>query len=92
MEPKDFIYAGVGMMFFAKERMERELEKLMEQGKISKGDMENVIESAKVKGLEADKQIRDAVHKIMVESADEVGLATKKDIEDIKKMIEEHKH
>ena len=84
---KDLIYLGFGGALLAKERVEEELKKLQERGKISKEEAENFIDSAKAKGKEEEERIRAEIKNALKEALDELGVATKADIEALKQKL-----
>ncbi len=85
---KDLFYLGIGGALLAKEKVEEELDKLIEKGKVSKEDVQNIIEQAKKKGEEEEKRARRELKKLLKEVVREMDLATKKDIEELKRLLE----
>lgn len=88
---KDFFYAGVGAAMVAKEKVEKELLELKTKGKDSKGECQKKYEEAKVKAkdleAELDRKLKEKIKSIL----DELGVATKEDLEELKKSINEKK-
>ncbi|GAB1534562.1 hypothetical protein ADMFC3_01930 [Geovibrio sp. ADMFC3] len=88
-ELKDFFYAGLGAALTAKERMEKDLEELKEKGKGGKEEFKQKYEEAKAKAKafeeEFDKKLKEKVKNIL----SEIGVATKEDLAELKKLIEE---
>lgn len=85
---KDLFYLGLGGALLAKEKVAEELDKLIEKGKVSKEDVQNIIEQAKKKGEEEEKRARRELKKLLKEVVREMDLATKKDIEELKRLLE----
>lgn len=85
---KDLLYLGLGSALLAKEKVEEELGKLIEKGKVSKEDAQNIIQQAKKKGEEEEKRARRELKKLLKEIIKEMDLATKKDIEELKRLLE----
>lgn len=81
---KELLYAGVGGMVFLKERVEDELKKLEEKGKISTTDAKSFMDSLKEKGEAEEHRFKEEIKKALREVIDELGLATKQDIEELK--------
>ena len=88
-ELKDFFYAGLGAALTAKEKMEKELEELKEKGKGGKEEFKQKYEEAKTKAKafedEFDKKLKEKIKNIL----SEIGVATKEDLAELKKLIEE---
>lgn len=84
---KELIYLGFGGALLAKERVEEELKKLQERGKISKEEADNFINSAKERGKEEEERIKNEIKKMLKEALDEIGVATKADIEELKQKL-----
>ena len=78
---KDLIYIGLGGALLAKEKVEKELNELVEKGKLNKEEAQKFIDKAKVKGEEEEKEIKSRIKEALREVLDEMDLATKKDIE-----------
>ncbi|EPR35652.1 hypothetical protein dsat_1993 [Alkalidesulfovibrio alkalitolerans DSM 16529] len=87
MKPTDLLYLGLGAATMAKERLEGVFKELEKQGQISREEMEKFLDEVKAKGASEresmEKMIRDKVH----EAVAEMGLATKKDIAELKALL-----
>ena len=81
---KEILYTGLGGALLFKERVEEELEKLQEKGKLSKEDADNFIEKLKSRGEEEEERFKKHIKEALKEVIDEMGLATKADIEALK--------
>jgi len=84
---KELLYTGIGATVLAKEKVEEELKKLQENGKIKTDDAKSFIESIEAKGKEEDEKIKEQLKNTLQEIVDELGLATKKDIEKLKQEL-----
>ncbi len=82
---KDLITLSVGSALLAKEKVEEELKDLIEKGKMSKEEAQKVIEKAKAKGEEQERALKEEIKKALREVIEEMGLATRSDIESLKK-------
>jgi len=71
---KDILYTGLGMGVVLKEKVEHEIKKLEEEG----------VESLSSKGKEEEERIKELFKTSIKEVIDELGLATKEDIEKLK--------
>lgn len=78
---RELLYTGVGGALLFKERVEEELKKLEENGKLSTSDTKSFLESLKNRGEDEEKRVKEELKKIIKEVIDELGIATKKDIE-----------
>lgn len=81
---KELLYTGLGGALLLKERVEEEVEKLQEKGKLSKEDADKFIEELKVRGEEEEEKFKAHIKDALKEVIDEMGLATKSDIEALK--------
>ena len=79
---KEIIYTGIGGVLMVKERVEEELKKLEEKGKITTSDTKSFLESLKTKGENEEIRIKEELKSAIKEVIEELGLATKKDIEE----------
>jgi polyhydroxyalkanoate synthesis regulator phasin len=81
---KDLLYTGIGAATLLKEKVESELNKLEEQGKIKRDDAKSFLESIEKKGKEEDEKMKARLKETLKEIIDELGLATKADLEKLK--------
>ena len=59
----------------------RELKKLEEKGKLNTTDTKSFLESLKTKGEDEEKRLKEELKSAIKEVIEELGIATKKDIE-----------
>jgi len=78
---KDLIYTGIGAATLLKERVEKEVEKLEEKGKLKKADAKAFLDAIEARGKEEEEAFKKKLKDAMKEVVDELGLATKADIE-----------
>ena len=81
---KDLLYAGLGGMMVVKEKVEAEIKKLEEKGKLSREDGEKFIKELQDKGHEGEDQFKQKIKDAFKEVIEELGLATKEDIANLK--------
>jgi len=81
---KDLLYAGIGAAVVMKEKVEEEVKKLEEQGKIKTTDAKSFLESIEKKGQEEHERVKEELKTALKEVIDELGLATKADLEKMK--------
>ncbi len=80
---KEFLHVSLGGMVVLKEKIEEELKILEEKGKINTADAKNFIDSISQKGKDEDERIKTKIKEMLKEVIDELGLATKKDLEEL---------
>lgn len=81
---KDLVYAGIGAAVVMKEKVEEEVKKLEEQGKIKTSDAKGFLESIEKKGKEEQDRFKEQMKSTLKEIIDELGLVTKEDLEKLK--------
>ncbi len=82
---KDLIFTGLGAGVMVKEKVEDELKKLEEKGKIDSSDIKGFIESLEKKGQDEEERLKQHIKDSVKESIKELGLVTKDDLEELKK-------
>ena len=81
---KEILFTGLGGALLLKERVEEELKTLEEKGKIKTSDAKNFLESLEQKGKDEDERIKAKIKDMFKEVLDELGVATKADLEKLK--------
>nr|WP_321268151.1 hypothetical protein [uncultured Sulfurimonas sp.] len=81
---KDLVYAGIGAAVVMREKVEEEVKKLQEQGKLKTTDAKSFLDSIEKKGKEEQERVKDELKKTLKEVIDELGLVTKEDLEKMK--------
>jgi len=84
---KELIYTGLGGALILKEKIEDELKKLEEKGKIDTKDAKSFLESLEQKGKESDEKFKNELKSTLKEIIDELGLATKEDLAKLKEEL-----
>lgn len=82
---KELLYTGMGGALLLKEKVEEELKKLEEKGKINTKDTKSFLESLKSKGEDEEKRLKEEIKSAIREVIEELGIATKQDIEELKR-------
>jgi len=82
---KEIIYTGLGGAVLLKERVDEEIKKLEERGKLSKEDADKFLEKLQTRGEEEEEKLKSRLKEALKEVIGEMGLATKADIEALKK-------
>jgi len=81
---KELIYTSLGAGLLVKDKVEEELKKLQDEGKIKTDDAHSFLESLKLKGEQEDEKVKERLKSTIKEIVDELGLATKEDLEKLK--------
>ncbi|MBD3808198.1 MAG: hypothetical protein IE880_05725 [Epsilonproteobacteria bacterium] len=81
---KEFIHTGFGIVAAIGEKVEEELKKLEEKGKIKTEDTKSFLKSLEEKGIEEEQKFKDNFKRMIKEVLDDLGVATKEDIEKLK--------
>ena len=81
---RELIFTGLGGALVLKEKIEDELKKLEEKGKLDTKDVKSFLESLEQKGKESDEKFKAELKSTLKEIIDELGLATKEDLEKLK--------
>lgn len=81
---KEIIHTGFGVVAAIGEKVEEELKKLEEKGKIKKEDTKSFLKSLEEKGAQEEEKFKENFKKMIKEVLDELGVATKEDIEKLK--------
>jgi polyhydroxyalkanoate synthesis regulator phasin len=81
---KELLYTGVGVAAVLKEKVEDEVKKLEEQGKLKTSDAKSFLESVEAKGKEEEEKFKEHLKPVIKDILDELGVATKEDINKLK--------
>ncbi len=90
---KDFferlILIGLGLMTVTKEKVEKFADELVEKGKIKREDVPQLIENILQSAERGREKVREVIQEEIKNSLDVLNLPTKKEINEIKKKLEE---
>jgi polyhydroxyalkanoate synthesis regulator phasin len=81
---QELMYTGLGGAMLLKENVERELKRLEEKGRLSKEESESFMDKLEKRGKEEEQKLKEEIKKALKEVIEELGLATKADIEALK--------
>ena len=84
---KELIFTGLGASVLLRKKLEEEVGILQKSGKLKKKDVKAFLETLEEKGKLEDKRIKKHFKKLVREAIDELGLLTKKDLENFKEEI-----
>ncbi len=80
----NLIHTTLGGAVILKEKIETELKRLEEAGKLSRKEGEELLERLKTEGEAEEDRLKAKFKEALREVIDELGLATKEDIEKLK--------
>ncbi|MBE0490913.1 MAG: hypothetical protein IBX44_01525 [Sulfurospirillum sp.] len=81
---KHMLYTGLGVMSVFKDKVEEEVKKLEEKGKLKKEDAKSFMDTIEKRGKEEDEKMKQKIKDVLKEIIDELGIATKEDIQKLK--------
>jgi polyhydroxyalkanoate synthesis regulator phasin len=81
---KEILYTTIGATTILKEKVEEEIKKLEEKGKIKTDDAKSFLETLESKGKEEDEKMKQKLKDTIKEIFDDLGVATKDDLEKLK--------
>lgn len=84
---KELIFTGIGASVLFKEKVEDELKKLKDEGKIDSEDIKDFINSLEEKGKNEETKLKDEIRRHVKEIIDDLDLVTKEDLENLKKEL-----
>lgn len=84
---KELIFTALGGALVLKEKIEDELKKLEDKGKIDTKDVKSFLESLEQKGKESDEKFKAELKSTLKEIIDELGLTTKDDLQKLKEEL-----
>lgn len=87
MRARDLLYLGLGAAFMTRDRVEKELDNLEKQGEISREEIKNFLQESKERVEKEQQDLDERVRSKVKEVFDELGVATKDDIAELKKML-----
>lgn len=84
---KELLHTGIGAGLLLKEKVEEEVKKMEESGKIKTDDAKSFLESIEKKGKEEEQKNKEKLKSMLKEIIDDLGLATKDDLEKLKQEL-----
>ena len=81
---KDLLYTSIGTAMVLKEKVESEVKKLEEEGKLKKTDAQSFLDSIENKAKAEEDKFKEKLKDTLKEIIDELGLVTKADLEKLK--------
>ena len=84
---RELLYTGLGGAVLLKERVDEEIKKLEEKGKLSKEDADKFLEQLQTRGEEEEEKLKAKIKESLKEVIEEMGLARKTDIEALQETL-----
>jgi len=84
---KELLHTGIGAGLVIKEKVEEEVKRMEESGKIRTDDAKSFLESIEKKGKEEEQKNKEKIKSMLKEIIDDLGLATKDDLEKLKQEL-----
>ncbi len=88
---KDLLYKGVGMALMLKDKFANEFDEIIKEGELSKEKMKESFDEVKEGVEKSKKEQEDKLQQKVKDIIEELGLATKKDIDELKELIKNQK-
>ncbi len=90
-DDKELLYKALGVMLLIKDKFSDEFNEIFEKANASKEDILKTVDEVQSKAEEEKSQMEDRLKEKIRSVIDEMGLATKEDIAELKKMLLELK-
>ena len=87
MEAKNLFYLGLGAAFLAKDKLIERLKEMERRGEISKEDAKEFLQKAKERAKKEQDILDSRIQKKIKDTIQELGLVTKEDFEELKRLI-----
>lgn len=84
---RELLYTGIGAASVIKEKVEEEIKKLEDEGKLKTDDAKTFLESIEKKGKEEEAKSKEKLKSTLKEIIEELGLATKDDLAKLKEEL-----
>jgi polyhydroxyalkanoate synthesis regulator phasin len=81
---KDLLYTSIGAAMVLKEKVESEVKKLEDEGKLKKQDAQKFLDSIEDKAKTQEQKFKEQLKSTLKEIIDELNLATKEDLQKLK--------
>jgi polyhydroxyalkanoate synthesis regulator phasin len=90
-DDKELLYKALGVMLLIKDKFSDEFNEIFEKANASKEDILKTVDDVQSKAEAEKSQMEDRLKEKIRSVINEMGLATKEDIEALKKLIKEQK-
>jgi polyhydroxyalkanoate synthesis regulator phasin len=82
------VLAGIGVLSMTHEKAQKIVDELIQRGEVQKDEAKDWVESLVQRGDEERQSLRKLIHDEVKSTLDELGLATKQDLQDLASKIE----
>jgi len=82
------VLAGIGFLSMTHEKAQKIVDELIQRGEVQKDEAKDWVERLVQRGDEERQSLRKLIHDEVKSSLDELGLATKQDLQDLASKIE----
>jgi polyhydroxyalkanoate synthesis regulator phasin len=82
------VLAGIGVLSMTHEKAQKIVDELIQRGEVQKDEAKDWVERLVQRGDEERQSLRKLIHDEVKSSLDELGLATKQDLQDLASKIE----
>lgn len=89
---KKLFNLGLGAMVVTKEKAEEVINQMVEEGKIAEGQGKEIIDQLVERGQQQNKNLEEKISKAVEKAITELNLATKEDINNLSKEIDQIKN
>jgi polyhydroxyalkanoate synthesis regulator phasin len=87
MKPVDLLSMGLGAAFLAKDKLGEVLQELEKRGEVSRDDAKNFLDEAKARAKKEEEAVTARVREEVRKVIEDMGLATKDDIAELKALL-----
>lgn len=84
---KEMMVTGLGALFLTKDKVEEMVQKLVEEGKVSKEEANELINNMTKKAKEQQEQMRDKIKTEIENSFNKVGIVKREEVEELKDKV-----
>ncbi|MHC1788195.1 phasin family protein [Solidesulfovibrio sp.] len=87
MKPVDLLYMGLGAAFLAKDKFTEVIDELEKRGEVSRDEAKRFLDDAKSRAKHEEEAVAARVREEVRKVLEEMGLATKDDIAELKALL-----
>lgn len=87
MKPVDLLYMGLGAAFLAKDKFDEVLEEMEKRGEVSRAEAKGFLDDAKARAQKEEEAMAGRIRQEVKKVLDDMGLATKEDIAELKALL-----
>ena len=91
MKPVDLLSIGLGAAFLAKDKFGDILDELEKRGEVSKAEAKSLLDEARARAKQEEEALAGRVRQEVKKVLDDMGLATKEDIAELKALLQKKK-